>query len=571
MGTSDRKPWLSATVLNQAYLNQCHDSLTNDLQLTVDIETPTGYIRASDRNKYVGGIFYEALLNFPPIYRTIGEWLSTVLEFSDLKLELSNVDERFNDLLPGGNNYGGWVGRTVQVKLGVRNVESTYSVIFDGQITEQAGFGRTTETIVIIARDKFDTTNKNFPTTVLTESTFPNISDAVKNTVSPLIYGDWTVNVEPNSASVPTIIVNGADPDVNGDSSNTNNLQLVISENDLTFFDTTQVYLVRGDQNILMDSGDITNVGVGNRTFEIIQNNNTVVDPDTGDKFLFETADDFYVKVKGKDLGSYDDNAIEQARDILENYGGLSPSDFHSSWDYFRDKNSPAVSAIANIKSRIWIQEPEPSLTYVLSLLEQVRLEVFVNRDLEFEISALQFDEFDDNPSFTLKNWDIEYKSLKINLDERNNFNRTKGIFNFLPNRGEELNTTGFFRNQDAIDISNGKIIEKGLVFPNLYVLSDVENQTKEILKMSSSQIETISFSATWRSMLLDISEFVSMDINIESINLDNVPCLIRSIGYNPIGLKIELKLWSMLTLPFGSYAGTPNAIGGENANITEE
>jgi len=47
--------------------------------MIVEIETPIGTIYASDRNKYAGSTFYEALLNFPIIRRTVGEWLSNVI------------------------------------------------------------------------------------------------------------------------------------------------------------------------------------------------------------------------------------------------------------------------------------------------------------------------------------------------------------------------------------------------------------------------------------------------------------------------------------------------------------
>src|SRR4051812_20367629 len=125
MSSSDRFPYLTSMILNQTVLDNCHDNLTNQLELIVDIEKPTGIIHASDRNKYVGSTFYEALLTFPVIKRTLGEWLATQLEFSTLELKLSNVDGRFNSLLPGGANFVTWIGNSVVVKLGLRDVAST--------------------------------------------------------------------------------------------------------------------------------------------------------------------------------------------------------------------------------------------------------------------------------------------------------------------------------------------------------------------------------------------------------------------------------------------------------------
>lgn len=168
MSGSDRTPWKTATVLDQSFLDSCADNLTCALEMICEIELPGGgKIYASDRNKYVGDRFYEALLNFPSIEQTIGEWLENEFEFSTVTLQLSNVDERFNDYLPSGSLFSSWIGKTVVVKLGLRDVASTYRTIFSGKITDIGGIGRTTKTIVIISRDQNDVLNTQFPQTTL--------------------------------------------------------------------------------------------------------------------------------------------------------------------------------------------------------------------------------------------------------------------------------------------------------------------------------------------------------------------------------------------------------------------
>jgi hypothetical protein len=122
MGTVNRKPYLTSSVLDQAFLDECQDNLTNQLELIVDLETPDGYIYLSDRNKYVGDTFYEARLNFPVISRTIGEYLNPTIEFSQLTLEISNVDGFLNHMLPSGADYTSWIGRSVSIKLGLRDI-----------------------------------------------------------------------------------------------------------------------------------------------------------------------------------------------------------------------------------------------------------------------------------------------------------------------------------------------------------------------------------------------------------------------------------------------------------------
>lgn len=579
MSNDTRKQWEIATDLTQDFLDASQDNLVNKLELVVDIEKPDGsFIRASDRNKYIGGTFYEALLDFPVIRRTVGEYLSNQLEFSDLELELSNVDKRFNPDLPGGDDFDGWIGNSVTVRLGIDDELSTYRTIFDGFITEEGGFKRTVNSIVITARDKFDKLNKNFPSQVFTSTAYPNLEEDKENLVVPIIYGDWTTEVEPRMASIEAIVVNGADTSVNGEVDFSNNIELVIANHPLVSFDTTRVYLRRGEKVWLVDPSDVTGVSIGTTPsfFEIVQESADLIaqTPDTDNQPLqFGSGDQFFVLVKGKDLGSYDDNIISQARDILETYAGAVAGDFATNWSTVRDKASPAVSAISSIKSRVWIQEPQNAMEYVLSLLEQVRVEVFADRDLKLRLLPLHFDEFEPAPDFNLENFDVVKDSFRPRIDERTNFNRAKGVFNFLPNRNENFRETAIYVNQPAVTQAN-KTISKKIVYPNLYVASDVENQVQETLKLASSYLENIDLELTPRSMLLDIGDFVKINVKIQSTEFTDVPALIREVGYDPSS-KVPMRIWSFQMVPFPGYRDGgneyPGTVGGSTATITEE
>jgi hypothetical protein len=583
MSNDKRLQFEGATVLNQAFLDACQDNLCNQLELIVDIEKPGGgYIHASDRNKYVveaggAGTFYEALLTFPIISRTVGDFLNPGLEFSQLELSLSNVDGRFNDMLPAGSDYSGWVGKSVTVKLGLGEIESTFKTIFQGEITEQGGFKRGVSKVTFIARDKFNKINRAFPNEVLTTTAFPNLESDKQNVVVPVIYGDWTVNVEPGMASVPAIPVNGADPTVNGDTSHATNLQLVVAAHGLQSFDTTAVYLQRGERVWLIPSADITSVsiaGPGVSSFAIVQNSGlmTAQTPETDDAVLeYDGGDTFFVKVKGKSLGAYSDNLVAQAKDMLLTWGGLISGDFDANWDTIRDKASPAESAIASFKSRVWIQEPENLLEYVLSLLEQVRVEAYIDKNLKLKLLPLHFDAFVAAPTHTIRNWDIEQGSFSLMIDERTNFNRIKGVYNFLPNRKENLQETKIYKNDAAITQA-GRPISKKIVFPNLYEEATVIHQVKETLKVTSAYFEYVNLTTTWRSMLLDIGDFVKLNVQIQSTVFNDVPALVREVGYDPAGIKVPLRLWSFQMLPFSGYTpGYAGTVGGSTATITEE
>ena len=582
MGSSDRFPYETSTVLDQDFLDDCQDTLTNRLELGVDIERPdSGFIRASDRNKYIGSTFYEALLNIPIITRTVGDWLSNVLEFGVQQLRISNVDGRFNNILPGGADFDGWVGKSITIRMGLRDVESTYTDLFQGKVTPIGGFGRDVQAVIFQARDQFDDVNKTLPQTVFKDSTFTDISDNLVGTPIPLIWGDWTTNLV-NSADVKSFVVNTEDDDMNGESSRTNNVDVVISQNANKTFDTSNVYLRREvkfpDGSVadyhLMDSADIVNVAGDNNRFEVDQDtgNTQITNSDGANiNYVYESGDSFVVRVVGVDLGAYDGNAVEIAKDILKTYGGLVDADFDANWATYRDKAAPAQSAIANIPCREWRQEEISAIELALSILEQVRLESFVSRDLKFKLFSLHFEDFVANPSFRMTNFDLQKDSFRPNIDVRNNFNRAAASYNRNPESGENEKETDIFRNVAAVS-QVGRAISKRVVYPNLPVRTDVENQLTEVIRIASGTLEIITYVATWRSLLLDIGDFVKVNVQIGSSIYEDVPCVIRSIGVDPQGLKIPIKVWSLQMLPFPGYEpGYAGTVGGYNAIILRE
>lgn len=570
MATRDRKPYLTAMALTQALLDQCADNLEGQLELIVDVERPDGdIIRASDRNKYVGGTFYEALTQFPIISRTLGDWLSPVVEFSSLTISVSNVDGRFNDILPEGANYGGWLNRKVTVKLGLREVASTYEAIYEGQVTDVGGVQRDRSKITLITRDKFDRVNQRFPNQVLKSDEFPDIASEFIGVVVPIIYGDWTVKLATdNGADVPAFPVNSGKQDV---IDGNENLQLVVSENANTDFLTSGVYVKRGDFYYPVDSGDVQNLNGDKNVFELRQSGTGGTTTIDGTPFKYESGDAFFVKVKGKDLGTYDDNLVWQARDILMSYGGVSSGEFDANWATYRDKSSPSQSAISSFKSRVWVQEQQEAMQYALSMLEQVRLEAFVDKNLNFKLNSLHFEDFDPTPGFTVKNWDLEAGTLSPKLDDRNIWNRAQADYAFTPSINANFRQTPIFKNQDAIT-QTGKAISKKVVFPNLYEEATVILQLKEMLKLASGYAEFIDMTLNARAMKQDLGNFVSINVDMGSTRFNNVPAMIREIGYDSRGLRIPVKLWSFQMCPFPGYEpGHAGIVGGYSATITQE
>lgn len=573
MATSNRRPWLTAVVLNQALLDEMQDNLETALHMVCVIQSPTGYIYVSDRNKYVGSTYYAALTNFPAIRRTVGDWLSPSTEFSRLELSLGNVTGAFNNFLPSGADFGGWIGKTVQVKVGLGEIASTYENIYEGIVTDIGGLKRDRQKIVVISRDVLDQSNIDFPNQSLNLTLWPDLDEALIGTLLPVVYGDWTTvlamgNDPPTEiASIPAFPVNGRNAGV---LAGTTNVRMLISQNDNLTFDTNNVWLKRGSSYYGFDSADILSV-VGNRDFQIRQGNSggtTLVD---AAPYQFTIGDAFVVRVNGKSLGAYQDNLVWQARDILTSIGGVSTGDLDANWATYRDKASPAESAISGFKSRVWTQDVTKVVDYVKSMLGQVRLELFVSRDLKLKLLSTHFDDFDPTPPNSIKNWDLQADSMTPMLQDQNVFNRANGFYNYDPTLRENSRYTPVFRNQAAITQA-GKAIQKTLVFPNLYREVDVLPNLKEVLKLASAYSEIIDAVLTPRALMRDIGDFVSLDVDLTSLKFSGAPAMIREIGYDPVGLRIPVKLWSFQMVPFPGYApGYDGIVGGSTATITQE
>ena len=572
MSTQDRRPYLTATVLDQELLDNSADNLTGKLDMIADITTPVGTIRVSDKAKFVGDFYYEPRVNFPVIERTLGDWLAGVLEFSSLDITVNNADGKFNNIMPGGADYDGFVGSDIDIKVGLNEVASTYTRIFKGKVTDVGGFQRDRTSFSFTVRSDLEKVNDTIPNQLFLLADFPNIEQDFENLSAPIIYGDWTVNLRPEAPEIPVFPINGNDPLVNNDlgnpSAGNTALRLVISSSPIKSLDTSSVTLFRGEDYHTFAPGDIAIVGgTNNTTIDITQKNLLI----GGTPWIYAGGDVFYLKCVGVDLGANDDNIVEQARDILTRFTPAVIGEFDSSWDTFRDKAAPAQSAITSIKSRVWIQDGVDAFEYVLSMLEQVRLEVFVNRDDKFQLSSLHFEDFVAAPGFTVQNWDLGSDSLNPTISETTNFNRAKADFDFNPASGENRLSTPLFRNQSSIDQADGRLVSKLLTFPNLYISSDVENQLTEMIKLGSGFMEMVSVVLTPRAFLKELGEFVSLNVDIGAIIYPQIPSLFRRLGYDPKGPSIPATLMCFQLIDFPGYSGPSGTVGGSTATITQE
>ena len=133
---------------------------------------------------------------------------------------------------------------------------------------------------------------------------------------------------------------------------------------------------------------------------------------------------------------------------------------------------------------------------------------------------------------------------------------------------------TAVYRNQAAIDQISGKEISKLIEFPNLYIEAQAIQQLEEILKIASGYLEIVSCNLTLRALLLDVGDFVKMNVSIGATVWESTPMKIRQIGISP-DMKLPVNLWSLQMIPFanpgGWDPGYSGIVGGDTAVITRE
>ena len=211
-------------------------------------------------------------------------------------------------------------------------------------------------------------------------------------------------------------------------------------------------------------------------------------------------------------------------------------------------------------------------------MFEQVRLESYVDRNNKFAVSSLHFDDFgskfDPDTNFRVKNWDIVRGSMQPQIDELNNFNGGKGDFDFDPSKGENRLNTNIYKNDAAIAQAGGREIFKLFSFPNLYDINQVIVHLEESIKLASATSEMVNLRLNARSFLIDLSEMLTLDVDIGSVNYSDIPALVREVGYDPEGPSIIMKLWNLQLINFPGtpgHTGPAGTVGGYDATITQE
>ncbi len=572
----------AATEITQEFLDATLAGGENQLEATCTITKDSNIIRVSNIPKYVGNDFYEGRAKLPQIKRTLGDFLSSSIQFSDATIEINNVDGIYNEYFLGGDNFITFVGATIVFQFGLRDVESSYQTMFTGYIKDELGIKKDKDKITFSARDSFEFYNRPFNLPAIDSTTFPTAPADIIGKTIPYAMGDWTIGY--NTATGPSVNVSIAAVDVGIQTyvpASTGFYGGLIGYNvgAGTFIFATGNYTPDTIQDVAIKRGDVllrTNFTAapvssgGYWSVDILGYKKS--SDGTSASYTYIAGDIAIISVKIPYAVSKYNNILEQAQRILIDVAGATVASFHSNWSTYIAKSTPAQSSISTIKSRVWIGDGTTNiLEYVLGMLEQVRLELFIDRDLLFKINPLHFEDWEAVASMrNVQQIEVIERSINTELDDKNFFNGAKAEFAFFPITDKTALETSKKKNATSVTLS-GKLIEKVIVFPNLYVLADVNYQLIEILRFYSQIIEYVNVQTAWTGILDDLGDFLNFNFDLGAISYSGNPCMIRDFEINFDNGICGYRLLSLYGFDYPNYiSGFTGLLSSYSQTITD-
>lgn len=524
----------------------------------------TRTFRFSDRPKYVGDSFYQGRATFPDIKRTIGELVAPSIQFSEMSVELNNVDGFYNQYLTGGVNYFSFVGARLVIKVGLSDIAATYFPLFDGTVPDDDGFSIERELITIRARDKADALNRDTGLPTINTTDFPSAPQASLGKVIPMVIGDWEAGynftagigtVSVTSGGTQFAVITDSAVDFAGGIAGypVGGGFFVFSIGSYTPETISKVHIKRGNDLIPVTFNASPVNTAGYWSAQVLSY--TVVGGGTI-PYVAQDGDIACIKVKiPYAVGQYG-NPIQLAKEILKTLGDVTEAQFDAaSWNTLLTKSTPAQSAMTAIMQRIWIGKPNDKiLEYTLQLLEQVRVELYWNSTQLIALRSLHPEDFSSQGSTRFEQIYLDENSLKVEADTRNFFNKALANYSYTPCVDKTTLQTKIRKNQNSIDKS-GREVLKAIDFPNLYVAGDVINQLDEFIRFYSAGQEYVSVTAAWTTLLRDLGEVILFVYQIASVNYNAAPMKIRDITFHPDDASLIYRLLSFANFPYSGNA----------------
>ncbi len=570
-----RNVYLEATTLNQTMLDESFRGGENQIEcvgvLTKTVGVTTYTLRFADRPKYVGNDFYEGRARFPIVKRTLGELQSPSLQFSQLEVQLANMDGFYNVYLDSGASYFSFIGASLEIKLGLRDVSGSFVTIFEGVIPEEDGFSVSRELLTVRANDSFTNLNKKSPLPYINATDFPSAPEDSIGKIIPMVLGDWEAGYNVTAdAAVYQVQESAVTKNVRVDTPNglyggtigyyVGGGNFVFSIGSYTPDTISDVHIKRGNYLLKANFNATPQNTAGYWSVDVT----SLVESDNvgAITYVYQNGDVALIKVKVPyAVGDYS-NPIELAEQILFTLGDLSSGDLDStSWTALKTKSTPAQSDFTTLNARLWIaDQTDTVLGLVLSLLEQFRVEMFVDANGKLKLSTLHPEDFPDpDDCDRIEQIELDEESVKIKADERTFLNQAYINYAFTPATKKTELTTVQKKNQNSIDKS-GKVVAKIIDCPWIYVESDAVYQLIEFVRLYSAGLKYIECTTAWVHILRDLGNFVSFNYSIGSLDYDNKPMQIRDVGIDPSNGSVQFRLLSFANFGYANYAPSNEA-----------
>jgi hypothetical protein len=561
-----RAYYQTSTSVDQATLDACLAGGENQLEFVVEISLPDGsFLRLSDRPKYVGSRFYEGRIQVPKVARKISELFSASITFSEIEVEVSNVDGRFNDLLVGGANYTPFFGQTVELKIGLRDLEVSFRSVFLGTVHYEGSVERGSRTFTLRARDQFEKLNGPIPLPKINTTDFPSAPAESQGKSIPLVLGDWEAGFDFTSIAPVDVgsgvLVKAKTPATTFKGGlvgyNVGGGYFVFSIGNYTPDSITDVLVKRGDAFLEASflASPQNTAGYWSACVTSLK-----VDGGGTTPYVFQQNDVACIKTKVPyEPGGYT-NIISQAKACLFTLCAVGPSMIDAtSWNALEGKTSPSSGNIVAIKARVWIGDDSKAtdrtaLSTVITILKHVRADVFIDKNRRVKLLSLALE---DNPqpasAAEVAQFHIQETSLKPETDKRSFFNAAASNYAFSPIFGATTLEGNLRTNNNSVTKS-GKLIAKEIDFPWLYEDADVQNQVDEYVRFFSAGLEYVRASLTWNHVIRDLGDFVRVTFNVGCVAFSDAPMVVRELSVNPETGGVDVLLLSFANLPYPSY-----------------
>lgn len=541
-------------------------------------------IRVADRNKYIGSYFYEGRVKLPRLSKDMPDLFSGDLRFSEIKLEVNNLDGKYSNFLPFGGDYRPWIGENVSLYLGRGEHVDSFEEFFRGEVHTEGGVEYDNEVITFNCRDKFDSLNKKVPLPTLNRDTFPNLPEDVVGKPVPFSLGDFSYgfDVFDGGEASTTVFLSGQRVQ--------RNCKVVATEDTFcggvvgynvgggrfvfciggnhegkTYYPQTitECYLARGSylyelyySESPLNSGGFWGVDI----YGLVQSGTYDVLP-----YMYEQGDRVILSTKIGCLGntffdpSIESNPIYLIKEWLVTMGRLdSTADFDNiSLDYLSEHEM-----IFSKKMRFAVDDLNVDvLGYALSMCKQIFCDLYSDRENKITISHFWANYFPQISEMrTIKQASIIEKTFKPKQDPKNFFTSAQGSYGYNQYGKANAFKTMFYANQTAEDITK-KRIDRQIDFPNLYIEDDVLEFLYQYVRFFSSAYENIKFSMSWEGIALSLGDFVKItytiggfDLKYDKIGFVEIPVQIRGINVDPEGFKVEIDCVSLCNFEFPSY-----------------